>query len=424
MTTSSCRATIRLVNGLMNVRLQSSLKIMLLTAVFVIITSAAQAQVRDRYEPLRQRMVDDAIVSEGVTDPRVIQAMRTVPRHEFMLRDTRNLAYYDQAVEIGFKQTISPPFIVAYMTEVLEPQPEDRVLEIGTGSGYQAAVLSGLVKDVYTIEIVEPLGKRAAATLARLNYDNVHCKVGDGYQGWPEHAPFDKIIVTCSPESVPQPLVDQLKEGGKMIIPLGERYQQVFHLLEKKDGKLVQQKLLPTLFVPMTGKMEELREKQPDPLRPQIVNGGFELDENEDGEADHWHYQRRTTLVEDAFAGKRAVLFENHEPGRFSQMLQAVAVDGKKIRRLRVSWAMKSERIVEGRSSSELPRIAVYFYNAQRVPIDRVIIGPWRTDEPEWKHQFEIITVPTAAQEAIFQVGLGGATGKLWFDEIHVQAIQ
>ncbi len=392
-------------------------------ALSFLCATALQAQTRDRYEELRQRMVDDNIVSEGVTDPRVIQAMRTVPRHEFMRPETRNLAYYDQAVEIGFKQTISPPFIVAYMTETLEPRPEDKVLEIGTGSGYQAAVLSGLVKEVYTIEIVEPLGKRAAATLKKLGYDNVSCKIGDGYQGWAEHAPFDKIIVTCSPEKVPQPLIDQLKDGGRMIIPLGERYQQVFYLFEKKDGELIQKKLIPTLFVPMTGKMEELREKQPDPTRPQLVNGSFELDDNDDGEADHWHYQRRTQHVEDAFAGKRAVLFENHEPGRLAQMLQAMAVDGRKVRKLKVSWAMKSEQIVEGRSSTELPRIAVYFYNAQRVPIDRAIIGPW-SNEPEWKHQFEIINVPPAAQEAIIQVGLAGATGKLWVDEIHVQSAQ
>jgi len=404
--------------------ISSPLRMTLLAGLVVLGSlESVQAQSRDRYEPLRQRMVDDFIVSEGVVNPRVINAMRTVPRHEFMLPATRNLAYYDQAVDIGFKQTISPPFVVAYMTEVLDPDVEDRVLEIGTGSGYQAAVLSGLVKEVYTIEIVEQLGKRAAATLERLEYKNVHCRIGDGYQGWAEHAPFDKIIVTCSPEKVPQPLVDQLKEGGKMIIPLGERYQQVFYLLEKKDGELVQQKLIPTLFVPMTGKMEELRQKQPDPSRPQLVNGTFELDENEDGEVDHWHYQRRVTMVPDAFAGKRAVLFENQEAGRLSQMLQAMAVDGQKVRQLRVSWAMKSEQIVEGRVSSELPRIVIFFFNAQRIPSDRVVIGPWRSSQPEWKYQSEIISVPTSAREAILQVGLGGATGKLWIDELQVQAV-
>src|SRR5581483_9449123 len=149
----------------------------------------------------------------------------------------------------GDKQTISPPYIVAYMTELLDPQPDDKVLEIGTGSGYQAAVLSPLVKEVYTIEIVESLGKAAAKRLKDLKYKNVFCKVGDGYLGWPEHAPFDKIIVTCSPENVPKPLVEQLKDGGKMIIPLGERYQQVFHLFEKQNGELKATRLGNTLFV-------------------------------------------------------------------------------------------------------------------------------------------------------------------------------
>ena len=167
------------------------------------------------------------------------------------------------ALPIGHGQTISPPFIVAYMTEQLDPQPTDKVLEIGTGSGYQAAVLSGLVKEVYTIEIVDALGRRAAADLKRLKYANVHAKVGDGYQGWPEHAPFDKIIVTCSPENVPPALTEQLKEGGRMIVPVGQRYQQVFHLLKKIDGKLVTEALRPTLFVPMTGEAEQRRQVRP-----------------------------------------------------------------------------------------------------------------------------------------------------------------
>lgn len=395
---------------------------MLIGGTQTLAPSIALAQRPDRYEALRNRMVDEFIVNEGVTNRRVIDAMRTVPRHEFVRPGTQNLAYYDQAVEIGHKQTISPPFIVAYMTESLDPQPEDRVLEIGTGSGYQAAVLSGLVKDVYTIEIVEPLGRRAASVLSSQGYKNVHTKIGDGYQGWPEHAPFDKIIVTCSPEDIPQPLVDQLKEGGKMIIPLGERYQQVFHLLEKKDGKLLQQRLIPTLFVPMTGKMEELREKQPDPTRPQIVNGSFEVDSDGDGAPDNWHYQRRTQLVTDAFAGNHSMFFENNDPGRLSQILQAMALDGSKVRRLQVSYAMKCEGIGAGRNSAELPAISIYFYNAQRVPIDRVVIGPWQANQSTWKHQTEYVNVPPGAKEAILRAGLCGATGKLWLDEIQVSA--
>ena len=216
------------------------------------------------FEQARQRMVDEEVIAAGIKNPRVIQSMRDTPRHEFVpLRDPstganqRQNAYFDMSLPLGHGQTISPPVIVAYMTEQLDPQPTDRVLEIGTGSGYQAAVLSPLVKDVYTIEIVEQLGKTAAQTLKSLKYTNIHTKIGDGYLGWPDAAPFDKIIVTCSPEKVPQKLIDQLKDGGRMIVPVGERYEQVLYLFKKKDGKLESEALRPTLFVPMTGEAEE-----------------------------------------------------------------------------------------------------------------------------------------------------------------------
>ncbi|HEX3871083.1 MAG TPA: protein-L-isoaspartate(D-aspartate) O-methyltransferase, partial [Pirellulales bacterium] len=211
----------------------------------------------------RMRMVDSEVAGAGVRNPRVLDAMRATPRHEFVPLHERDMAYYDMALPIGEGQTISPPFIVAYMTEQLDPQPTDKVLEIGTGSGYQAAVLSPLVKDVYTIEIKEPLGRNAANVLKRLKYMNVHPRVGDGYQGWPDVAPFDKIIVTCSPESVPEKLVEQLRDGGRLIVPLGERYQQTLYLFRKENGKLVSEALRPTLFVPMTGTAESLRKVKP-----------------------------------------------------------------------------------------------------------------------------------------------------------------
>ena len=230
--------------------------------------AAAPAQTRAQLDAARQRMVTTSVIDAGVKNPRVIEAMRTTPRHEFVPRASRKLAYEDMALPIGDQQTISSPFIVAFMTEAVDPQPTDRVLEIGTGSGYQAAVLSGLVQDVYTIEIVESLGRTAQRTLESLRYRNVHVKIGDGFQGWPEHAPFDKIIVTCSPESVPQPLIDQLREGGLIVIPVGPRYQQVLHLMRKRDGKLVTESQRATLFVPMTGAAEDTRKVQPDPLNP------------------------------------------------------------------------------------------------------------------------------------------------------------
>lgn len=220
--------------------------------------------------------LEELIPTKELRDVRVLKAMARIPRAEFVTKEFREYAYQDAALPIGDGQTISAPFIVAYMTETLDPQPTDRVLEIGTGSGYQAAVLSCLVSEVYSIEIVKNLGRRAAETLKKLEYDNVFVRVGDGYQGWPEAAPFDKIIVTCSPEDVPQPLLDQLKEGGKLIIPVGERYQQYFVLCEKKDGKIERKELIPICFVPMTGEAEEKRVDLPDPAKPSVVGGGFE----------------------------------------------------------------------------------------------------------------------------------------------------
>ena len=199
-------------------------------------------------------MVEEQLQSHGIHDERVLGAMGKVPREEFVPENLRAQSYADSALPIGHDQTISQPFIVAFMTEQVRPKPTDRVLEVGTGSGYQAAVLSELVKDVYTIEIIEPLAKEASARLARLDYKNAHVKVGDGYQGWSEVAPFDSIIVTCAPDKVPQPLTQQLKDGGRMLIPVGSTMMdQQLYLLEKKNGELAQAAILPVRFVQMTG---------------------------------------------------------------------------------------------------------------------------------------------------------------------------
>ncbi len=205
----------------------------------------------------RQRMVQEQLMSRGVRDERVLAAMNKVPREEFVPQDSRAASYTDQPLPIGYGQTISQPYIVAFMTEQLRPSSSDRVLEIGTGSGYQAAILAELVSEVYSIEIVGPLAKDAEGTLQRLGYKNVHVKVGDGYKGWPEEAPFDAIIVTCAPDKVPQPLVDQLKDGGRMVIPVGDRFAQELYLLEKKNGQLKQSATLPVRFVPMAGEASE-----------------------------------------------------------------------------------------------------------------------------------------------------------------------
>src|SRR3982074_1785509 len=201
----------------------------------------------------RERMVKEQLMPRGIHEERALAAMANVPREEFVPEYLRAASYADEPLPIGYDQTISQPFVVAFMTERLDPKPTDRVLEIGTGSGYQAAVLSLLVAEVYTIEIVEPLAKRAGADLERLGYHNVKVLAGDGYKGWPEHAPFDTIIVTCAPDQVPQPLVDQLKDGGRMIIPVGPTGDQELYLLEKENGQLRQRSVTPVRFVPMKG---------------------------------------------------------------------------------------------------------------------------------------------------------------------------
>lgn len=210
------------------------------------------------FTAMRHQMVETQLTAPGrdITNPCVLEAMRRVPRHLLVPENLRPSAYEDSPLPIGHGQTISQPFIVAFMTEKLDPQPEDRVLEIGTGSGYQAAVLAELVAEVFTIEIIPELAARAEQDLAELGYKNIHVRVGDGYLGWPEAAPFDAIIVTCAPENIPTPLVDQLREGGRMILPVGGERQEL-HLLTKRDGTIQTESVLPVRFVPMTGRARE-----------------------------------------------------------------------------------------------------------------------------------------------------------------------
>lgn len=205
----------------------------------------------------RERMVREQIANSvhGAIGEQVQAAMQRVPRHEFVPEEISDLAHDDRPLPIGYGQTISQPFIVGFMTELLALQPTDRVLEVGTGSGYQAAILAELGADVYSIEIVPALAERAENVLKRLGYTNIHTRLGDGHQGWPEAAPFDAIIVTCAPEHVPRALVNQLKEGGRMILPVGGDELQDLVLLRKQDGKLRQAKVLAVRFVPMTGGM-------------------------------------------------------------------------------------------------------------------------------------------------------------------------
>jgi protein-L-isoaspartate(D-aspartate) O-methyltransferase len=218
-----------------------------------------EARVNDDAEMWRRlnAMVDSQIEGRGISDPATLAAMREVPRWEFVPENIQRRAFEDNPLPIGEGQTISQPFIVAYMTEALKLEAEDKVLEVGTGSGYQAAILGVIAREVYTIEIVPSLAEKARETLERLGYDNVHVRAGDGYRGWPEEAPFDAIIVTCAPDHVPQPLLDQLADGGRLVLPLGGRYPQMLRRYTRKGDAFEEEDLEPVLFVPMTGEAQD-----------------------------------------------------------------------------------------------------------------------------------------------------------------------
>ncbi len=233
---------------------------MCLVALMLCSCTPAADLTEARFAKLREHMVKTQIESRGIRDKRVLAAMRKVPRHEFVPASVRAASYEDYPLPIGEGQTISQPYIVALMTEMLKLKGGEKVLEIGTGSGYQAAVLAEIAKEVYTIEIVEPLAKRAERDLARLGYKNVHVLAGDGFKGWPKHAPFDAIIVTCAPEEVPKPLIEQLKTGSRLVIPIGPQWvgQWLKVFTKTKDG-LNEDRSIPVRFVPMTGEAQKRR---------------------------------------------------------------------------------------------------------------------------------------------------------------------
>jgi protein-L-isoaspartate(D-aspartate) O-methyltransferase len=226
--------------------------IIILFIILSIISTSTYPKGLD-FTKMRQEMVETQIKERGIKDDRVLSAMLKIERHRFVPKHLQALAYQDSPLPIGEGQTISQPYIVALMTESLELKPTDKVLEIGTGSGYQAAILAELAKEVYTIEIIEKLTKTAEERLKELGYRNTLVKCADGYLGWPEYAPFDCVIVTCASDHVPQPLIDQLAEGGRMVIPLGNPDYQELTLIRKKDGKLVSLQITGCIFVPMTG---------------------------------------------------------------------------------------------------------------------------------------------------------------------------
>jgi len=234
------------------INLEENKRVILFSVLILGLIGFSKADVSD-YKAQRLAMVRNQIAARGVEDAATLKAMQAVRRHLFVPENLVSMAYRDRPLPIGFGQTISQPFIVAFMTEAVRPKPGHRILEIGCGSGYQAAVLAELVKEVYTVEIIASLADEAAGRLSRLGYDNIRVRQGDGYHGWPEAAPFDAIVVTASTEFIPPPLIEQLKDGGRMIIPVGSplRTQQLM-LVEKRKERIISRNLMPVRFVPFT----------------------------------------------------------------------------------------------------------------------------------------------------------------------------
>lgn len=227
----------------------------LLSSFLLIAGTVNSTDMESIYRQRRLKMVEEQMALRDVSDGEVLRAMRTVPRHKFVPEHLADLAYCDTPLPIGMGQTISQPYIVAFMTELLVPLKGLKVLEIGTGSGYQAAVLAEMGAEVYTVEILEPLSLFARSVINGLGYQNVHFKTGDGYLGWEEHAPYDRIIVTAAPGEIPEPLRKQLRDGGKLVIPVGNDMQELMLLTKRKDG-FDEEKVAPVMFVPMTGEAQ------------------------------------------------------------------------------------------------------------------------------------------------------------------------
>jgi protein-L-isoaspartate(D-aspartate) O-methyltransferase len=250
----------------------------------------------------------------------------------------------------------------------------------------------------------------------------VHTKIGDGYLGWAEHAPFDKMIVTCSPENVPQPLIDQLVEGGQMIVPIGERFQQTLCRFTKRDGKLEREPLQATFFVPMTGESEEQREVKPDKTRPELAHGGFEETLGDSQDPMGWYYLRQGVVTPDADApeGTRVLVFENTTPGRSAHALQSFGIDGTAVRQMELRFWVRGRQL-PSRRAEEAPRVFVEFYNENRAPVGRANAGPF-IGTFDWREMSRTIPVPPTAQLGVVGIGLFGSTGQLAFDQVTIEA--
>jgi protein-L-isoaspartate(D-aspartate) O-methyltransferase len=376
----------------------------------------------DALATLRRAMVERDVVAVGVKNRAVLAALRATPREEFLAPEYRSLAYEDLALPIGHGQTTPAPGVVAALVERLDVRPGEKVLEIGAGCGYQTALLSRLASKVYAIEIVPELGKSAAERLDRLGYHNAKIQIGDGYQGWAEHAPFDKIVVACSPESVPPPLVEQLREGGRMLVALGDRHQQTLYSLKKVHGQLTATTLEETFTSAMSGVASAVRSPEDDaPLTP-LANVGFELETLRAGKPDGWHSLRQARLDSTVLAGHgyRCLTFANRQPGRSAGAMQGMAVDGRRIQSLDVSAWIRCQQAQSGKTPTQLPRISLTFLDDNQQPITEEALGPW-DGTFAWRQVRSEVLVPPQTRMALIAIGLFGAVGEASFDDIELR---
>jgi len=382
---------------------------------------AAEEQA-DAYGDARTTMVDADLSGNGIGNERLLKAMRTIPRHRFCLPEDQKHAYADQSLPIGHKRKLASPYVTAGLIELLDPRPNDRILELGTGSGYQAAILSQLATDVYSVESIEELGKASASLLKELKCKNVHTRIGDTLEGWPEAAPFDRILFTSCSGTVPAALIDQLRERGKVVVDAVCGNEELFHLFEKQHGRLVALKVWSPFSIANADNLKQHRDEKQSPNKSEIENGDFEL--SEDGKATGWYFQRQAALAEDREAPNNHVLtFENKEPGRHAQAIQEVAIDGRAVVSLRLSVRAKGLEI-HNSSSADKPSMVIRFYDAHQRPITvepSAILGPWRGTFG-WETYTCVSSVPKTTRKALVVISMGGATGRLTVDDAQLSA--
>jgi protein-L-isoaspartate(D-aspartate) O-methyltransferase len=379
------------------------------------------AKANAEFAKLREEMVKADLVAGGIKHPDVLRVMKATPRHEFIPPSMRGSAYFDTSLAIGDGQTISAPFVVAQMLAKLDLQSTDNVLEIGTGSGYNAALLSQMAKDVYSIEICPRLATQARVTVAKLGYANVHVKEGDGFKGWPEHAPFDKIVVTCAPADVPEPLIAQLKEGGTMLIPVGSRFEQILFHLKKEYGQLSVISRQPTYFVPMTGAAQEGVATAP--TNTEIINGSLERMENIPGLPDGWYSLKQVDCENgQGRSGSHGFHFSNNTPGRSAYAMQAFAVDGRKSKLIDISAWVRGQSL-RTKSDAAPARIAITYYDQNQLPAGEGSINLTSGDQTQWHEVTGRLPVPPQARWAVFAVTLGETLGDLWADDFSLQPV-